>query len=137
MTHKNFHRILFACLLAMACLPSLAKDGNKTTYMQLNPVAMDIYHELDSVFPLHYLANVSPALCAYWVNFNFSSTEQFERYRPWVESLIRRLDTVAAYSRTTNLTDSASKYFNGVELTLKTPTACRKTIARSTSASRA
>ncbi len=126
MTMKTIHRILLVWLLALGGLTSVAKNNNKTTYMQLNPVIMDIYHELDSVFPLHYLANESPAHCAYWVNYNFSSTEQFEHYRPWVESLIRRLDTVAAYSRTTNLTDSAGKYFNGVELTMKTPNSVQK-----------
>lgn len=94
--------------------------------MQLNPVLMGIYHELDSVFPLHYLANESPAHCAYWINFNFSSREQFERYRPWVESLIKRLDKVEAYTRNINRTDSMEKYFNGVELVMKTPNSVQK-----------
>lgn len=123
---NTLRRILFTWLLAMASLSLTAKDSYKTTYMQLNPVLMDIYHELDSVFPLHYLANESPAHCAYWVTFNFSSREQFERYRPWVESLIKRLDKVEAYTRNINLTDSMSKYFNGVELVLKTPNSVQK-----------
>ncbi len=123
---NTIRRILFTWFLAMASLSLAAKDSCKTTYMQLNPVLMDIYHELDSVFPLHYLANESPAHCAYWVNFNFSSREQFERYRPWVEALIKRLDKVQAYTRTTNLTDSMGKYLNGVELVMKTPNSVQK-----------
>ena len=123
---NTLRRILFVWLLAMASLSLTAKDSCKTTYMQLNPVLMGIYHELDSVFPLHYLANESPAHCAYWVTFNFSSREQFERYRPWVESLIKRLDKVEAYTRNINLTDSVDKYFNGVELVMKTPNNVQK-----------
>ena len=123
---NTIHRILFALLLVMASLSLTAKDRYQTTCMQLNPVLMDIYHELDSIFPLHYLANESPAHCAYWVNFQFSSRDQFERYRPWVESLIRRLDKVEAYKRNINFTDSINEYFNGVELVLKTPNSVQK-----------
>lgn len=69
----------------------------KTTYMQLNPTVMSVYHELDSIFPLRFLANESPADCGYWVNQFFSSKEEFEKYRPWLESLARRLQQVKSY----------------------------------------
>lgn len=123
---NTLRRILFVWLLAMTSLSLAAKDSYKTTYMQLNPVVMGIYHELDSVFPLHYLSNESPAHCAFWINFNFSSRSQFDRYRPWVESLIKRLDKVEAYTRNINRTDSMDKYFNGVELVMKTPNSVQK-----------
>lgn len=142
---KTFNRILLAVLLALTAIPVCAQVDNytpadvssvqiseedaagairgldsltyRTKYLQLNPTLKDIYHELDSIFPLHNLANECPTDCGYWVNFDFRSDEDFKRYRPWLDTVLRRLAEVPAYTRKTILTDSADNYINGIEMT--------------------
>lgn len=123
---RTIKHIFAAWLLALACLPALAQKSWQTSYMQLNPTIMGIYHELDSIFPLRYLANESPADCGYWVNYDFSSFKEFKLYQPWLESLLKRMDKVDAYSRVTIETDSVSKYTHAIELNLTTPNNIQK-----------
>lgn len=98
----------------------------ESRYMKLNSEVMQVYKELDSIFPLRYLANESPAKCSYWVNYNFVSRGEFEKYKPWVESLIARLGKVDGYRRTCSVTDSADVYKHVLSVNVVTPNNIQK-----------
>lgn len=126
---RTIERFIFSWLFAVIGLPALAQSNTQswnTPYMQLNPAVMGIYNELDSIFPLRYLANESPADCAYWVNYTFSSSKEFELYRSWLESLLKRMDKVEAYTRKIVVTDSVNNYLRGTQLNLVTPNHVQK-----------
>lgn len=126
---KTINRLLWTWVLTIVCLSTFARSEQqvyKTSYMQLNQDIMEIYHELDSIFPLRYLANESPADCGYWVNYNFTSRKEFELYRPWLESLLKRMEGVDAYSRTTQTKDSVNNYLRATELSPTTPNNIQK-----------
>lgn len=124
---KDIRKLLFTALCIVCSLSSYAKQpeqpGRKlqTQYLTLNPAIMQIYHELDSIFPLRYLANESPTDCAYWVNYTFASPKEKKLYRPWIESLIQRLKTVESYSVTEHRKDSADVYAHGIQGNATTP----------------
>ncbi len=123
------YRFFWTWLLAIVCQPMFAQGKAhswSTSYMQLNPIVMDVYCKLDSIFPLRYLANESPADCGYWVNYTFSSAKEFELYRPWLESLLKRLDKVETYTRKTLITDSLGHYERAMQLNLVTPNHMQK-----------
>lgn len=113
------YRILCICVFLLATVLGRAQEKQpggayasqlKTSYMQLNPVAMSVYHELDSIFPLRFLANEGPADCGYWVNQFFSSEQDFEKYRPWLESLAGRLQQMKCYQSDVQRKDSGSVF---------------------------
>ena len=133
---KTIPSILICGVLALSPIVEvMAKESKQdsangmrlnTTYMQLNPKLMRVYHLLDSVFPYRYLANESPADCGYWVNYRFASAEEYNTYKPWLESLFSKLQTVQAYTTKIQLTDSANTNIKAIEMSCTTPNAIQK-----------
>ncbi len=122
----RFWGLWLLCIISLSTFAQSNAKSWATRYMQLNPIVMDVYNELDSIFPLRYLANESPADCAYWVNYTFSSPKEFELYRPWLETLLKRLEKTETYTRKILVTDSLNRYERAVQLSLVTPNHVQK-----------
>lgn len=131
---KQLNCFLLVVLMTACAVSSYAQKKGaempeqhlESQYLKLNRDVMQAYHELDSVFPLRYLANESPTHCAYWVNYTFASKDEFEKYKPWVESILARLQTLDVYSRTVGVADSAGVYKRVLSAQLVTPNAVQK-----------
>lgn len=131
---KLFNHLFIAMVMLVCAVSSYAQKRKnqvavqhlESRYMKLNSDVMQVYKELDSIFQLRYLANESPTDCAYWINYSFSSRDEFEKYKPWLESIMSRLQNVDRYSLTFGVVDSVDVYGRTLSAQLVTPNTVQK-----------
>lgn len=131
---KLYYHLFITMMMLICAVPSYAQKRRnqvivqhlESKYIKLNRDVMQVYKELDSIFQLRYLANESPTDCAYWVNYSFVSRAEFEKYKPWLESIMSRLQSVDRYSFTLGVVDSVDVYGRTLSMQLVTPNTMQK-----------
>ena len=75
-------------------------------FYQENPTVMNLYHQLDSMFPKRYQTNRWLTGAQYWVNHWYESEEEYRRFKPEIDAMFQQLDGMRTFHKYTETTDS-------------------------------
>ena len=75
-------------------------------FYQENPTVMNLYHQLDSMFPKRYQTNRWLTGAQYWVNHWYESEEEYRKFKPEIDAMFQQLDGMRTFHKYTETTDS-------------------------------
>ena len=67
---------------------------------------MNLYHQLDSMFPKRYQTNRWLTGAQYWVNHWYESEEEYRKFKPEIDAMFQQLDGMRTFHKYTETTDS-------------------------------
>lgn len=109
-------RLLFCLAFIMTCTAGMQAQ----TFYEENPAVMQIFRELDKMFPKHYLTRRDISRGQYWLIYIYEDQEDYKKHQPKLWEIFKKLNKLPALHKYVEEIDSADVQAKHYSMTFPT-----------------